>query len=194
MNVKPLLLIDIDDVIIDTRPILERKINEKLDFFGLTQKVILKPEGDWENPVMWGVPETEKAEAFEKLLMLFEEATREPFPMIDGADIAIDKLSESFKIAFLTSRPESYRENTVKQLITALGEERVKNIEVYHNGIGGKTKGELIKELEESGEYVWGLIDNQKRHVDSAVNLGYNGIIFGVQGGSDWNIIIEQLV
>lgn len=194
MSIKPMLLVDIDDVILDTRSVLESWINENLNLFNLTEEVQLRPEEDWENPVMWGVPENEKEETFWQLIGLFGESIKNPFSMIDGADIAIDKLSRLYRIAFLTSRLEEFREDTEKQLTTVLGKERVSNIKVYYNGVSGRTKGDLIKKLDESNEGpVWGLIDNQKRHVDSVTKCGYKGIVFGPQGVNSWADVVQEL-
>lgn len=118
----------------------------------------------------------------DKYLTAFSD-TQADVGMVPGAKEALRKLSEDFKIVFVTSRDPATNDATQEWFLEHLGYEMTIHFASaghYAYGMNAPSKGEIVKKL---GASV--LIDDNPEHVQSALDHGVEGILFGKYG---WQI------
>ncbi|MDB5177350.1 MAG: hypothetical protein JWN75_1018 [Candidatus Saccharibacteria bacterium] len=196
---KPVIAVDIDDVLAGTTELLRVFINERSGS-SLTKEDYLV-EGDY-----WGyygrVWESHGIGGRE----LFEEFAQELIrdqahvPLLPGAHFAMYELSKRFHVIMITSRKDTWEPATRKWFRDHFSKD---DIELYftghHQADDFKSKGEICKELN-----VELLIDDNYDHCKSAVDLGIKAILFGSYGWTkqgehnipnckDWPAVLEYI-
>ncbi len=171
------IVIDIDDVLADHARAFADYSNEK---FGMN----IVPDDyqeEWRHVWKFDLDETiKRAEEYHQSDHLAFCAT------IGGAQDALKKLKERFRLIALTSRRNSISDLTrewIKQHYPDIFDDIIFAgfFDTITEQSITKTKGEIAKNI--GADYI---IDDQPKHVLSAVSLGMSGILFGNYG---WNKI-----
>lgn len=180
---KPLIAIDIDDVIAYTTEAVCRWANELTGKNLTLDDYRVETDADywhyyesvWEKNGMQGLD----------LLKYLSDFGYDPerIKMVPGSKQALVDLAKDFDIIFVTSRDIRTREITQKWFKDQIGYEvRVHFASAGHHDYGknAPSKGQIAKSL--GAEY---LIDDNPEHVQSALDHGVKAILFGDYG---WQI------
>lgn len=179
MSDKPIIAVDIDDVVAHTTDALRIWVNKAAGTsLTLDDYHVETPDGYWRH--------------YENIWLMngidIKSLSTPPYdpsktPMVPGALEALARLSENFNIIFVTSRDSKKEGETQEWFKNQLGYE----VTVYfasaghHSyGKGAPSKGEIAKRL---GAKL--LIDDNPEHVQSALDSGVDAILFGDYG---WQI------
>lgn len=175
MKSRPIIAVDIDDVILAETAFIVKYSNEKWGHT-LTHDDYIE---DWRE--MWGVDDEELQK---RIKVLHAPGVQTSYDLIDGAYQTLMQLAHRFKLVVLSSRRETVRQETIDWVNTHLP-----NIfdEFYFTGFwdSGKkdahllTKGELVKSI--GAAY---LIDDQPKHCFAAAEAGVAAVLFGDYGVS----------
>jgi valyl-tRNA synthetase/predicted acetyltransferase/protein-tyrosine-phosphatase len=169
---KPLLALDIDDVLAATIPGAFEYFSKKL---GRPAPSLYDYTEDWAK--LMGVDEKTAADLMKEIY-----ADDEFFGSVDevaGAKKALEKLHNKFKIVAVTSRPPSMEKITrawIQKNFAGLFDEvyMMNFFDEISADAAKKTKGEFVKKLGAR----W-LIDDQPKHCNSAIENGVKAICFG---------------
>lgn len=169
MNTKPIIAIDIDDVIAANAASFTAYSNQK---YG-TSLTIDDYQEHWSE--VWKV---EHEEVNRRAIEYHESGHIATYPVIDGAYEALQELKKRFKLIAVTSR-----RNSINQLTKDWLQKHYPNIfddiifcgffDTEHSGIH-HTKGDVIKDLH--AEY---FIDDQIKHVMAVAQNGTKSLLFG---------------
>lgn len=179
------IVIDIDDVLADHASAFAEYSNKK---YGLD----ITPEDyqeEWRH--VW---KTDLDETIKRAHEYHESDHLAYCVTIEGANDALNKLKEKFKLVALTSRRSS-----ISQLTKEWIEKHYPNIfddiifAGFYDSISKdsftKTKGELAKNI--GADFI---IDDQLKHVFSSAELGMQAILFGNYGWNKVDSLPENVV
>ena len=168
---KPALALDLDDLIYPFMQTLVPFTNAR---YGHTLDV---DEFDTHNfEILWG---SSREEASRRIHECFFEldGTSHPAPMA-GADAAVKKLAEHFRLFIVTARPDEYRERTQKWLITHFPQTFedliLCNLYIEEERVTRRTKASVVLELDAVG-----LVDDSPTHITDVALAGRTAILFG---------------
>ena len=167
---KPVIAVDIDDVIAENAPSFVAFSNERWG----THLTVDDFQDHWGE--VWGLEHEETEKRYHE----FHESGRiGTYEVIHGAQAVLQKLKERFTLIILTSRPESESQLTKEWVGTHYRDifDGIIFSGFYERGMrdGVKmTKGQLAKDI--GANY---LIDDQLKHVLAASEHGIRGILFG---------------
>lgn len=173
---KPIIAIDIDDVIADSTDSLRLRANKKL---GLN----LDPEHYKVEGEYWGyyerVWQSHGVSADISLKDFDQEMVEDQFhvPLMPGASYAIGRLLEKYKIVLITARDFHWEKATREWLDSHFGKDVLELHIVGNRQSAKETKGEACIRLGAN----W-LIDDNPAHCVSALKLGVKAILFGEYG------------
>lgn len=179
---KPIIAVDIDDVIADTTEAL-RLVANKIPGVDLTRDHYLE-EGEY-----WGYYESVWARNKVGHLVSFDKlhddmaANQSHVKLIDGARLALELLSEKYKIILITSREVEWVDATKAWVKQHVGDITKKVVFVHHITGDRRAKGDACREIGAK----W-LIDDNYEHCQSAQAAGVSPILFGNYG---WNSTLE---
>lgn len=178
-NKKPIIAVDIDDVIAANAVGFVKFSNNK---YG-TRLTIDDYQEHWGE--IW---KTEHEETERRAIDYHESGHIATYDIIDGAFDVLKKLKQRFSLVVLTTRRSSINQLTKEWLekfypnifdnIVFSGFFDAPNKESIH-----QTKGELAKRINANF-----LIDDQLKHVQSAAAMGIKGLLFG---NYSWNKVDE---
>ncbi len=193
---KPIIAIDIDDVIADSTETLRVRVNKRTG-------AQLGPEHyKVPNQGYWGYYERIwKSHGIDINYSDLEKEMEEDqshVPLLAGAAFALGELSKKYQWIIITSRPHTWEPKTKEWLKTQLGDIFV-SIHFTEKDDEKKSKGQLCKEL--GAEW---LIDDNIEHCQSAKNEGIKAVLFGDYGWhheapadlvkcKDWPALLEYL-
>lgn len=201
MSNKKLIAIDIDDVVANSSEAVRLWVNENLGL-NLTKEDYYLEEGadywDYYRSV-WNKHGVDPDQT--KYSSAFAESQAD-IAMVPGFKEVVNELSEHFNIVFVTSRAPTTNEVTQKWFLDNLGYEVVIHFASagpHLYGMDAPSKGEISKEL--GATY---LVDDFPGHVQSALDYGVQGILFGKYGWQvgapstmvhieDWAGVVEYL-
>jgi 5'(3')-deoxyribonucleotidase len=170
---KPIIAIDIDDVIADSTETMRIRVNKRTgaqlepEHYQMPyQNYMSYYERVWKNH---GVDI-----AYDDLLEEME-ADQANVPLLAGASFAIAELTRKHDIIIITSRPRTWESKTMDWLKTQLGDIFI-SIH-FTDKDEPRTKGQICKEL--GAEW---LIDDNPEHCQSAIDEGIKAILFGKYG------------
>jgi 5'(3')-deoxyribonucleotidase len=183
---KPIIIVDIDDVISDYASSVVRFARRKYDK-NFTHDKMSENWGE-----MFNITPREWLKSYEQFLI--EERFYKDPPIIDGAFGTLDKLKPEFSLVVLTSRPMFMRDDTLKWLGDnfpgIFNETLFANIYDKYNDDGSNlstltkhTKAEMCQEI--GAAY---LIDDQPKHCNGAAKIGVKSLLFG---DYSWNRNVE---
>lgn len=170
---KPIIAIDIDDVVADSTESLRQTVNSRLsinlsredyvidaDYWGYYERV-------WENH---GITDVDYDDLHSEMAI-----DQSHVPLLPGAAFAIGEISKRFDIAMVTARSLKWEKATLEWLKKHFGEGF---LSVHFAGSkSGKSKGELCSDI---GAKI--LIDDNVGHCISAKDNGMGAILFGDYG------------
>ena len=169
-NKKPIIAIDIDDVIAANAPAFIKYSNQK---FG-TNLTVDDYQEHWGDLWKVEVEETEK-----RAIEYHESGVIATYDVISGALEVLKELKKRFRLVILTTRRSS-----IKKLTEDWIEKYYPNIFdgfVYSGFFDSvtknrynMTKAELAKNIK--ADYI---IDDQLKHIEAAAELGIKGLLFG---------------
>jgi 5'(3')-deoxyribonucleotidase len=192
---KPVIAVDIDDVIADSTDSFRREANKR---FGVElTKEHYQVEGDY-----WGYYERVwRSHGLGNQIShddLGDEMVKDQshVPLLAGASIALAELSGKFDIVLITSRDPKWEAATHKWLNEHFGD-LFRGIYFAEKDSNKRTKGEICVNL---GAF-W-LIDDNPEHCQSALDKGVKSILFGQYGWhhsapanmvrcKDWPAVLE---
>lgn len=179
---KPIIAVDVDDVLVQFVPAL-------CDFAYEKWGENITPENyteDWSKILKVNDVDMIKRCAAE---MFADFDFYNNMKAVDGAREILPKLAKKFALVPLTSRIAAQKDLTMNWLSSNFGDIFSEVIfsgayekESFENGVGHavkQAKGDICREI--GASY---LIDDQPKHVNSAVDCGVVGILFGDYG---WN-------
>ncbi len=196
---KPVIAIDIDDVIASSTEALRLLVNERFN-------ASLEPEHYRVAGEYWGYYERVWQEHGVATDIDYDAVQSEMVvdqshvPLLPGASFAIGQLSKKYDIALVTARNFTWEKATLEWLEEHFGDVF---IGVHFAGnkhrTTDKTKGELCKDV---GAFL--LIDDNADHCRSALAAGLDAILFGDYGWQhnkkdgltnciDWPEVLEYL-
>ena len=196
---KPLLAIDIDDVIADSTEALRRVVNKRYDVDLAPQDYVLNDDGSY-----WGYYERVWAAHglhHVRYDVLHDEMARDQshVPLLPGASFAIGELTKRYDIMLITARDLAWEQVTLDWLTSHFGSvfTAVHFAGRTKHGVKVPSKGQLCKEL---GAKL--LIDDNTEHCQSALDQGVDAILFGDYGWhngktdglkvcKDWPAVLE---
>jgi uncharacterized HAD superfamily protein len=174
---KPVIAVDIDDVLADEMETVRTFINEK---FGVSLSkddyLVEAPYSNyWEH--VWGVGPVEGTERYQAYLDSFEDLEHKT---VDDAIEAIDKLKGSNTLVVVTARPGSLVNATHMWLDEHFPEtfSSVEFVAVWSR-VKKVSKAIICKEIQ--ANY---LIDDSPDHCNLAQEVGVQSLLFGERG---WN-------
>ncbi|MCL2280971.1 hypothetical protein FWC31_03785 [Candidatus Saccharibacteria bacterium] len=179
MSNKPIIAVDIDDVLTVLAPKIIEYSNKNLGC-----NLTLDDYDDWWAK-MWGV---DVDETIRRAQMIFADPEIYPnLSVMRGAQSALDKLTTRYKIVVLTSRPLFILDTTT----TWINRNFPMIEEIFLSGnydnpdrhSGKRNKGDIVKEI--GAMY---FIDDQPKHTNAAAERGIESILFGDYG---WNRDVE---
>lgn len=178
-NTKPLIAIDIDDVVASVIETVRLWANEKTGA-SLTHEDYHTGDNYWEyyNRI-WERHGLHEQINFDIFLAAMEQ-DQSHIPLVDDARHVIGLLRTAYDVAFITSRPMSQKDATRRWLDEHIGSDVP--LYIAHNSItnaDARSKGEICAEL---GASV--LIDDNVGNCQSAQQYGIEAILFGNYG---WN-------
>lgn len=175
---KPVIAIDIDDVLADGTNALIDAANRRYDL-SLTPEDYHTVGGDFKGYYerVWATHGVESIVSFDELSE--EMATDQSnVPLLAGAQFAVTELSRRFHIVFITARPEEWEAATRRWFSQHFGND---DVELYfagsHDGTMAMTKGQQAKAL---GADL--LVDDNPRNCQTALDEGLKTILFGEYG------------
>lgn len=175
---KTLIAVDIDDVIADSTEALRIMANERsgLDLPPEAYKVKRGTFWGYYEQV-WAEHGVDKHYTFAEHKQDMEADQSSVFPVVHAIE-SLRRLSEVYRIVFITSREESWRPATMRWLATHFSE---LSFDIHFLGHQHEnpslTKGQLCREL---GAEL--LIDDSEENCRSAVEEGLGAIRFGDYG------------
>ena len=167
MAVKPIVAVDIDDVIYPLVPSL-------IEYLGTKHQVRLSEQDfkEYDLRKVWGGGPIEAAEIFEG----YKESSGVHVAPINGAREALHALSKNYQVIILTSRDISNHERT-NSWITHHFPEIFEDVHLLGNKQDSEAFREKADVCKELGVYC--LIDDNLRHVLETSALGIKTILFG---------------
>ncbi len=167
---KPIIAIDIDDVIAANAPAFIEYSNKK---FG-THLTADDYSERWED--IWKV---ERQEALIRAHEYHESGHIATYGIIDGASDALKKLKKNFKLVVLTTRRQSINQLTkdwIQNFYPDIFDDFIFTGFYDNPDIDGRTltKAELAKNI--GAEY---LIDDQLKHILASAEIGIKVLLFG---------------
>lgn len=199
MSARPLIAIDIDDVVSDSLEATRAWANARAGL-DLQPEHYSVEEDYWHyyNRIWLTHGAGDVLNYNDFLDGMVEDQAH--IPLLAGAEYAIKQLSNQYDIVFLTARP-SYLETSTRQWLTQVFGP---DVPVYFsnnpfNETAGKTKGEMCKELG-----AWLLIDDNADNCRSVLEQGLEAMLFGTYGWqrdipqgvtkcADWPEVVEYL-
>lgn len=181
---KPVIAIDIDDTIAESTESLRLMVNERTgadisfdayrvagDYWGYYERV-------WE---AHGVVNQFKYSDYEQEMVKDQSFV----PLLPGAQFAIGKLLENYKVILITARHPSWESVTRDWLVQAFpGASLALYFSRSHAEADGITKGKLCAQLSACL-----LIDDSIEHCRSAMTEGIQSVLFGEYG---WQVNAEK--
>lgn len=181
---KPVIAVDIDDVIADSTESFRLRINELLAVD--LKKEHYKIEGDYRGYYerVWSIHGLEGKVSMDDLdnEMMIDQSH---VPLLPNALFATSELTNRYEIVLMTSRDRLWKKATLKWLRSLFGDSF---LDVHFTGnkhdSESKTKGQLCREVGAS----W-LIDDNLDHCQSAIDEGVEAILFGDYG---WHVNVRK--
>lgn len=196
---KPIIALDIDDVIASSTEALREQVNRRYkqslkiedytsleaDYWGYYERV-------WEAHGLQGI----KYNDLQSDMMIDQSHV----PLLPGASFAIAQISSKYHIALVTARDRTWENATLDWLKLHFGDVFVGVHFAGNKYDGDITKGELCKDVGASL-----LIDDNIDHCKSALDAGLETILFGNYGWhkgrdkegivhcQDWPAVLEFL-
>ncbi len=176
---KPIIAVDIDDVLSRTVPSILAFSNER---WGHSHTL---EDFNEQLSLMWQV---NAEEAKVRWLEFMNSGTMEQYDVIPDARIALETLKQRYTLIAVTSRRESLLDITREWLDSNYPNivDRVVGAQIYGEGKKNAhqlTKAEILLQL--SASY---LIDDQPKHCIGAAGVGVKGVLYG---GYPWNRNVE---
>lgn len=172
--VRPVIALDIDDVLFPLAPGLA-------EYHNLKKGTMLTAEdfNDYDFTKVWGGT----AEETNIIIEGFFESDYVHLTPVTGAKKALQRLNQDFDIVLVTARNEAFSSETVKWLSAHLPKlfSHVSFAGNHHDGRAYRRKGEVCVEL---GATL--LIDDHPMNIASAVSCGLDGILFGTK---PWSVL-----
>lgn len=177
---RPVIAIDIDDVIADSTESLRHLVNKRWDV-SLTKEDYRIPgsyrkyyEQVWTRHDL--ADKINYADLEDEMVI-----SQDHVPLMEGAAEAIQELKKSAHVIFITARHVSWERATREWFKNVLAHE---NIDLHFSegmsNVGAMTKGELCKKFGAT----W-LIDDNPTHCFTALDEGVKTILFGDYG---WHV------
>ncbi len=182
---KPLIAVDIDDVIAESTEVYRKKINQHVgadlqpEDYKIEAPYWSYYEQVWRNH---GIFEQIDAKALQKEM----ESDQKHIPLMPGAEFALSELSRHYDIVLVTARNPAWEQATkdwLKQQFGALAPE-VYFSQAHTGAKGAKTKGQICQELGAS----W-MIDDNPEHCHTVIESGVGAILFGQYG---WHLDVPK--
>lgn len=200
MNVKPIIAIDIDDVLAEGTNAMIEAANKRYGL-SLTQQDYHDVGGDFKGYYerVWKTHGVDNIVSYDELA---EEVALDQshIPLLPGAEFAVHELAKRFHVIFITARDVAWEGATRRWFKQYLSED---DIELYfagnHYDESALTKGQLAKQLN-----VMLLIDDNVSNCQTALDEGLKVILFGEYGWQrdvpeemvrckDWPEVLEYL-
>lgn len=164
---KPIIAVDIDDVLFPFMPEIIKHYNE-------LKAANLKPEDfhSYHLIEVWGGTEDE-ATAFVRRV---HQSDMLLIPPIAGAKEVLDYLASRYELHIVTSRPVLVETQT-KAWLNHYFPDMFKRIDLignHYDGVATHTKAEVCEEI--GAAY---LIDDQPRYIEECAQEGITGVLFG---------------
>jgi len=181
---KPVIAIDIDDVIADSTNAYRLKINEAVGVSLSAEHYAVSGEYWGYYKMVWerhGIKERVPVKELEAAM----HHDQSHIPLIEGARAALNKLSAKYDLVIITARDPAWQKATEKWVRDTLGDKFI-NVHFAGNKHDHKslTKGQLCREVGAR----W-LIDDNPGHCQSALDEGINTILFGSYG---WHVEVPE--
>lgn len=181
---KPIIAVDIDDVISTNAQSFVEYSNEKWG----THLTVDDYQEHWAE--MWGI---EHEEVERRAREYHESGHIGTYRTVDGAKEALQKLKERFKLVILTTRRNSTNQLTkdwIDRCYPGIFDEIIFSgfYDTLIQGNFKKTKGELAKSI--GANYI---IDDQLKHIQAAAELGIQGVLFGDYAWNKAEILPENV-
>lgn len=191
---KPIIAVDIDDVISDSTDAMRRRVNRRTGNNLEAKHYKVPHEGYW--GYYERVWKTHGVNISYDDLAEEMEADQSHVPLLAGASFALSELSRKYELIIITARPESWKAKTKDWLEENLGT-IFQSIHFTGDGESKKSKGYICKALGAS----W-LIDDNPEHCQSAIDEGIEVVLFGEYGWhhkapehiprcKDWPAVLE---
>jgi uncharacterized HAD superfamily protein len=184
MKVKPIIALDIDDVIAANASAFIEYSNQRWG----TNLTIDDYQEDWAS--MWNI---DLKEAKERSAQYHESGHVATYSIIEGAYEALEQLKERFRIIAITSR-----RNSINQLTRDWLQKHYPNIfddiifcgffDSEQSGIH-LTKGGLVKNID--ADY---FIDDQMKHVSAVAKHGIKSFLFGDYFWNKTDALAENII
>lgn len=172
---KPVIAVDIDDVLANEHLAIREFINEKYGVSHTPEDYLVDGTywGYWER--VWGRDKEEGHEWFRSFIQSGAKAHQQP---IDGAIDTINHLKKRYQLVVVTSRESSLVDITQAWLEDHFPS-TFKGVEFVHVWSGDKktSKGIICKEI--GANY---LIDDSPEHCELAAEAGVTVLLFGEYG------------
>ncbi len=170
MNSKPIIVVDIDDVISDSAVAFIEHSNKRWG----TNLTIDDYKEHWAE--MWKISHEE---THGRALEYHAAGHHSAYLPILGAKEALEQLKRNFKLVIITTRRSSISQLTnewIKKYYSDIFDDIVFTgfFDQLKKGSVRLTKGELVKNI--GAKY---LIDDQLRHIEAASKLGITCLLFG---------------
>ena len=199
MSSRPIIAIDIDDVVSDSLEATRLWANAKASI-DLQPDHYQVDEDYWQyyNRIWLTHGAGEVLNYDEFLEELVEDQAH--IPVLAGAAFAIVELMKTYDVVFVTARRPELKTSTQKWLNNTFGQE----VQLFFSSNPfspekARTKGEICKELG-----AWLLIDDNADNCRSVIDNGLEAILFGTYGWqrnipeqvircNDWPAVLEYL-
>jgi 5'(3')-deoxyribonucleotidase len=197
---KPIIAVDIDDVIPESTEAFRKVVNAHAGFD-------LRPEHYKIEGSYWGYyDQVWKTHGVAELvdrdqLMHQMHVDQSHVPLLPGSAYAIGRLQQNFTIVLVTARDPKWQGATSNWLSEQFGTSvPALYFSEAHRGVeGSKTKGEICRELGAQ----W-MIDDNPGHCQTVLDCGVTAILFGEYGWhidipvgtvrcKDWQVVLEYL-
>ena len=184
---RPVVAIDIDDVIAESTESLRRRVNEHtgINLSSEDYKIEASYWGYYEG--VWrthGVSHLVDMETLNQQM----QSNQSHVPLMPGAEFAINELRKKFDIVLITARDPRWERATREWLKDQFGEHEPELYfsEMHRSPAGTKTKGEICREIGAG----W-MIDDNPGFCQTVLDNGVKAILFGEYG---WHINVPKEV
>lgn len=197
---KPIVALDIDDVLADFTESLRLRVNELTgaDFTVDDYRMQADYWGYYER--VWATHPATQAQTIGPFIAEIS-ADHRRVPLLAGAEFGLSELAKRFKLVFITARPEVMHDSTRQWLRHHFADVPAEVHFTNHTRTDEVTisKGEICERL--GASY---LIDDNVEHCVSAREHGITPILFGEYGWQhsipegltrckDWPMVVEYL-